>query len=33
MSCGTFSNSWHISFPLKIFYSTGLLAAAEWKGT
>jgi hypothetical protein len=33
MSCGTFSNSWHISFPLKIFDSTGLLAAAEWNGT
>jgi hypothetical protein len=31
--CGTFSNSWHISFPLKILDSSGLLAAAEWECT
>jgi hypothetical protein len=30
VSCGTFSYSWHISFPLKIFVSSRLLAAAEW---
>jgi len=31
VSCGTFSNSWHLSFPLKIFDSLSLLAAADWK--
>jgi hypothetical protein len=33
MPCGTFSYSWHFSFPLIIFYFSGLLAAAEWLGT
>jgi len=32
-SCGAFSDSWHISFPLKILDSAGLLAAAEWQET
>jgi hypothetical protein len=31
VSRGTFSNSWHFSFPLKIFGYSSLLAAAEWK--
>jgi hypothetical protein len=33
MPCGTFSDSWHISFPLRILDSSGLLAAAEWECT